>query len=98
MGRGLLGSVFNFVDPILDTIDPMHNKVQEWTTGSKETAKQSPYFETIFPMVIDGFFPGWGSAIGAADGASTGNWTKAGLSALGSYAGFAGAGTSEASG
>jgi hypothetical protein len=86
MGYGLLGSVFRVLDPILDTADPMHNKVQEWTTGSKETEKQSPYFETIAPMVIDAFFPGIGSAIGAVDGASTGNWTKAGLSALGSYA------------
>lgn len=98
MGRGLLGSIFNVLDPVLDTVDPMHNKVQEWTTGSKETEKQSPYFETIAPFIVDLFLPGWGSALGAADGASTGNWTKAGLSALGSYAGFTGAGSSAATG
>jgi hypothetical protein len=98
MGYGLLGSVFRVLDPILDTVDPMHNKVQEWTTGSKDTEKQSPYFETIAPMIVDAFLPGWGSALGAVDGASTGNWTKAGLSALGSYAGFAGQGAGAASG
>ncbi len=87
---GLLDEVFHFVDPILDEIDPMHNKVQEWTTGSKYRDEQSPYFQTIFPMVMDGFFPGVGSLIGAVDGASTGNWTKAGLSALASVGGFGG--------
>ena len=95
---GLLGGIFDFLDPVLDTIDPMHNKVQEWTTGSKTTKGQSPYFETIAPIIVDAFLPGWGSALGAADGVSTGNWTKAGLSALGSVAGFggfSGAGASE---
>ena len=72
---GLLGSVFNFLDPILDTVDPMHNKVQTWTTGSSDTAGQRPYFETIAPLIVDAFFPGVGSAIGAADGIN-GAWNS----------------------
>lgn len=90
MSYGLLGSVFNFLDPILDTIDPMHNKVQTWTTGSKETDGQRPYFETIAPLIIDAFLPGVGSAVGAVDKASTGNWGGAALSALGAVGGMGG--------
>lgn len=67
---GVLGQVFDFVDPTLDKIDPMHNKVQEWTTGSKETAGQRPYFETIAPAIIDGFFPGVGTVIGGINSAT----------------------------
>lgn len=90
---GLLGSFFNFVDPILDTIDPIHNPVQEWTTGSSTTKGQSPYFETIAPMVLDLFLPGVGSAVGAADKASTGNYAGAALSALSAYGALGSAGS-----
>ena len=93
---GLLGSFFNFVDPILDTIDPIHNPVQTWTTGSSSTKGQSPYFETIAPMVLDLFLPGVGSAVGAADKASTGNYLGAGLSALSAYGALGSAGSAAA--
>lgn len=95
---GLLDGFFQFVDPILDTLDPMHNKVQTWTTGSSTTDGQSPYFQTIAPMIVDAFLPGVGSAISAADGASTGNWTKAGLGALGAYAGLSSLGSTASTG
>lgn len=98
---GLLGSFFNFVDPILDKVDPAHNYVQEWTTGSKTTEGQSPYFETIAPMIIDYFLPGVGSAVGAADKASTGNYAGAAISAVGAVDGLGSlgsAGTSTGSG
>ncbi len=95
---GLLDWFFHAVDPVLDTVDPMHNKVQTWTTGSKTTDGQSPYFQAIAPLIVDAFLPGVGSAIGAADGASTGNWTKAGLSALGSYAQMGSLGSAAADG
>lgn len=98
MGYGLLGSVFNFLDPILDEVDPGHNKVQEWTTGSKATKGQRPWFEAIAPIVLDAFLPGVGSAVGAVDKGSTGNWTGAALSALGSYAQMGSLGSSAASG
>lgn len=94
---GLLGSFFNFVDPILDKIDPMHNKVQTWTTGSSETEGQRPYFETIAPMIVDAFLPGVGSAVGAVDKASTGNWTGAGISALGAMYGLGSLGSTGSS-
>ena len=90
---GLLGSFFNFVDPSLDTIDPIHNPVQTWTTGSSSTKGQSPYFETIAPMVLDLFLPGVGSAVGAADKASTGNYAGAALSALSAYGALGSAGS-----
>lgn len=67
---GVLGQVFDFIDPILDKVDPIHNKVQEWTTGSKETAGQRPYFETIAPAIIDAFFPLVGTAISAVNSAT----------------------------
>lgn len=95
---GLLGSFFNFVDPILDKIDPMHNKVQTWTTGSSTTEGQRPYFETIAPMVVDAFLPGVGSAIGGLDGASTGNWGKAAIGALGATAQLGSLGSAAADG
>lgn len=98
MGYGLLGSVFNFLDPILDDVDPMHNKVQTWTTGSSDTKGQRPYFETIAPLIVDAFLPGVGSAVGAVDKASTGNWSGAALSALGSYAQMGSLGSTAAEG
>lgn len=94
---GLLGSFFNFVDPILDKIDPMHNKVQTWTTGSSETEGQRPYFETIAPMIVDAFLPGVGSAVGAVDKGSNGNWTGAGISALGAMYGLGSLGSTGSS-
>lgn len=94
---GLLGGFFDFVDPILDKIDPMHNKVQTWTTGSSETEGQRPYFETIAPMIIDAFLPGVGSAVGAVDKGSNGNWTGAGISALGAMYGLGSLGSTGSS-
>lgn len=89
---GLLGGVFNFLDPILDTVDPMHNQVQTWTTGSKTTKGQSPYFEAIAPIILDAFLPGVGSAVGAVDKGSNGNWGGSALSALSAYGSLGSAG------
>lgn len=93
---GLLRSVFKFIDPILDKLDPMHNKVQTWTTGQKTTAGQAPYFEKIAPVILDVFLPGVGSAVGAADAGSNGNWTGAIVYAGAAYAQGFGAGTAAA--
>lgn len=90
MGYGLLGSVFNFLDPIIDEINPGHNEIQTWTTGSSTTKGQRPYFETIAPIILDAFLPGVGSAVGAVDKASTGNWGGAAISALGAIGGMGG--------
>jgi len=70
---GLLHEVFKVLDPAIDAIDPMHNRVQEWTTGSAETEGQSPYFQQIAPMIIDAFLPGVGSIVGGVDSASRGD-------------------------
>ena len=88
--QGFLGGIFNIIDPILDKIDPMHNKVQEWTTGSAERDQQAPYFQKIAPMIINGFFPGWGSALSAVDSASMGDGRGAVGNAIGSYLGMSG--------
>jgi hypothetical protein len=88
--QGFLGGIFNILDPILDKLDPMHNKVQEWTTGSAERDQQQPYFSKIAPMIINGFFPGWGSALSAIDEASMGNGRGAVGNAAGAYLGMSG--------
>lgn len=87
---GFLGSIFSSIDPILDKIDPMHNKVQKWTTGSKDTEGQMPYFQKIAPMILNYFLPGVGSAVSAVDSASLGNTTGAIANAVGSYLGATG--------
>lgn len=82
---GLLGGFFKAVDPILDKIDPMHNKVQTWTTGSSDTEGQMPYFQKIAPMILNYFLPGVGSAVSAVDSGTRGDWGGAVSGALGSY-------------
>ena len=76
---GVLGQVFDFIDPILDTIDPLHNPVQKATTGKSDTAGQRPYFEKIAPMIVDAFLPGIGTAMSGVNAASKGD--MAGLAA-----------------
>lgn len=88
--QGFLGGVFNILDPILDKVDPMHNKVQEWTTGSAERDQQAPYFQKIAPMIVNAFLPGWGSALSALDSASLGDGKGAIGNAVGSYLGMSG--------
>lgn len=88
--RGFLGGLFSILDPILDKVDPMHNKVQTWTTGSSDMEGQMPYFQTIMPMIMNGFFPGVGSALSAVDSASVGDGKGAVGNALGAYLGMSG--------
>lgn len=86
---------FKKVDPILDTLDPMHNIVQEATTGSATTEGQSPYFEKIAPIIVSWFFPAAGALASGVDGVSQGNTTQALIGftgyAVGSYASAANA-------
>lgn len=88
--RGFLGGLFSIIDPILDKVDPMHNKVQEWITGSKETEGQMPYFQAIMPMILSAFFPVVGSALAAIDSASVGDGKGAVGNTLGAYLGMSG--------
>lgn len=88
--QGLLGEVFNFLDPLIDSIDPLHNEVQTWTTGHSDTAGQSPYFQTIMPAILNAFFPGVGSAVSAVDSGSKGDWGGAATNAVGAYLGGTG--------
>lgn len=87
---GFLQSIFHTIDPIIDAVDPAHNLVQKWTTGHSDTEGQAPYFQKIAPMIVDYFLPGVGSALGAADSASLGNWGGAIASGIGSYLGMSG--------
>lgn len=91
-GGGLFGSVFGFLDPILDKIDPLHNLAQNLVTKGLGFDSQEQVFGTIMPMVVDYFLPGVGSGLSAANAASTGNWGGALTGALGAYTGLAGAG------
>lgn len=91
---GWLKKIFKVIDPILDKIDPLHNKVQAWTTGQSTTEGQAPYFEKIAPVIIDIFLPGVGSAVGSVDAASSGNYKGAVIYAASAYAQGLGAGTS----
>lgn len=94
--ESLLGMVFDVVDPILDTIDPMHNTVQEGVVDLAGADSQKAAFSQIMPAVIDAFFPGVGSLISAANAASTENWGGAlgslAMYGLSSYGGTSGEG------
>lgn len=68
---------FKKVDPVLDILSPLHNIVQEATTGSATTEGQSPYFEKIAPVILSFFFPTAGALASGVDGVSQGNTTQA---------------------
>jgi len=89
-GGGLLGGIFGVLDPVLDKLDPLHNTGQDAVTGLIGADSQEQAFGTIAPMVLNYFFPGAGSALSAADSASTGNWTGALTNAAGAYLGATG--------
>ena len=88
--QGMLSEVFNVLDPLIDSIDPLHNEVQTWITGHSDTAGQSPYFQTIMPAILNTFFPGVGSAVSAVDSGTKGDWSGAATNALASYFGASG--------
>lgn len=89
-GGGLLGGIFGVLDPVLDKLDPMHNTGQDFATKLIGADTQEQAFSTIAPMVLNYFLPGAGSALSAADAASTGNWTGALTNAAGAYIGATG--------
>ncbi|WP_295002951.1 hypothetical protein [uncultured Dechloromonas sp.] len=84
-GSLTLDDFFKRVDPVLDTLDPMHNIVQERTTGSSTTEGQSPYFQTIAPIIVDVFFPGAGSMAAGISNISDGNTAKGVTQFAGGY-------------
>lgn len=88
-GSLTLDDLFRRVDPVLDTLDPIHNVVQEKTTGQSTTEGQSPYFQKIAPMIVDAFFPGVGTMAAGVSNISDGKTTTGVLQvAGGSYAQF----------
>lgn len=84
-GSLTLDDFFKRVDPVLDTLDPMHNIVQERTTGQSTTEGQSPYFQTIAPIIVDVFFPGAGSMASGISNMSEGNTAKGVTQFAGGY-------------
>lgn len=82
-----LNGFFEKVDPILDTVDPAHNEVQTATTGSRLTKGQSPYFQTIAPVIVNAFFPGAGTMAQGISNISDGQTTKGVLTFASGYAG-----------
>lgn len=89
------GGFFKKIDPILDTLDPGHNLVQEALTGQSTTEGQLPYFEKIAPVIVSYFFPVAGSLANGVSGVSEGNKQQAIIGftsyGIGSYASAASA-------
>lgn len=95
-GGGILGKVFDFIDPILDnyTIHGQlgwRDKIQE-ATAVDLLGFDSPRsaFTVIMPMIVDGFFPGVGGLLNAAQSASVGDNTGIATGLISSYLGFSG--------
>lgn len=95
-GSLTLDDAFRRADPMLDTISPMHNIVQERTTGQSTTEGQSPYFQTIAPIIVDMFFPGAGSMAAGISNISDGNTAKGITQFAGGYIGQVGSAYSAA--
>jgi len=80
---GLLGQIFQKLDPFLDKIDPLHNPTQKALFNADTTEEQMPYFQKIMPMVLSAFFPAAGAALGVADAGSRGDASGAAGAAFG---------------
>lgn len=87
---GLLGHVFNALDPILDTINPTHDMEQELVRNLGGFDTQQQAFSTVMPMILNYFFPGVGSAVSAVNSGSQGDWGGAAANAASSYIGMSG--------
>ena len=79
--NGLFGGVFDVLDPILDTIDPLHDKAQDNVTSLLGKDSQKETFNTVAPMVAN-LFGGWGAMLNAFNSASQGDFAGGALSAL----------------
>lgn len=87
--NGLFGKAFDFLDPILDKLDPMHNTGQDLATSILGKDSQKETFNTVAPIVAS-FFGGWGALANAANSASLGDGQGALLSTLGAMGQFSG--------
>ena len=87
---GLFHAIFSGLDPILDKIDPLHDKTQNLITDLIGADSQEQAFSTIAPAVVDFFVPGLGSGLSAANSLTVGDPGGAALSAIGSYLGATG--------
>lgn len=87
---GLLGGIFNVLDPILDTVDPLHNTLQDTGSNLMGFKDQKQAFSTVAPLILDMFLPGAGSALSAADAASRGDIMSAILSGASAGMGLSG--------
>lgn len=89
---GLFGSAFKILDPILDKVDPLHDRTQNHVVDLLGADSQQAAFETVAPIVAS-FFGGWGALANTANSASKGDMTGTILSALSGASQFAGVGT-----
>lgn len=87
---GILGKVFNVLDPILDKVNPTHNMEQETVRkiGGFDTQQQA--FSTVMPMILNYFFPGVGGLITGVDSASRGDSAGIGRGLLNSAISYGG--------
>lgn len=87
---GILGHVFNALDPILDTINPTHDMEQELVRNLGGFDTQQQAFSTVMPMILNYFFPGVGGLVTGADAASRGDSRGVGMGLLNSAISYGG--------
>jgi hypothetical protein len=86
---GLFNNVFNFMDPIMDKIDPGHDMMQNTVVNNLGFQNQQQAFSTIAPIIISAFAMGADGGAGAAAGA--GNAAGTGAATAGAAGTAAGA-------
>jgi len=80
-GKGLFGGIFSFLDPILDTLDPLHNPTQDFVTDTFGFDSQEQAFSTIAPIVLSVL--AMGADGGALSAGSAGSGVTAGAGSTG---------------
>lgn len=80
-GKGLFGGIFSFLDPILDTLDPLHNPTQDFITDTFGFDSQEQAFSTIAPIVLSVL--AMGADGGALSAGSAGSGVTAGAGSTG---------------
>ena len=92
-GGGLFGWIFDFHDPILDDIDPLHDRTQNGVADVLGADSQKEAFlQVAGPVVMIVTtaigMPYIGAAINATQSASTGDWDGVALNALSAAASY----------
>lgn len=93
--NGLYGGIFDALDPILDKIDPLHDRLQNHVVDLTGAESQKQAFQQIAPIFTSYFVPGgWGAAINGVDAAARGDSVGVLGAAAGAALGASGIGDS----